>query len=188
MKVLLLNGGGLESLALSIILKHSLHEVTSLHIDCGYLSSPRTKVAAKLIADTYCNSHVDIALSGLPAMGRVDPTLNRYQPFQYQQLVLSSIGASYAQMNGLNFVSSGFRHRLLSKEFKTQFTNLLREVKLAGLNPLELTQPLLDLNMTDEALYNVIKDSPILHDTVSCLEEPACGTCSKCVLRAFYNI
>lgn len=186
-KVLLLNGGGTDSLAVALQLQKSGHETHSLHVDFGYPNSTPCKVAAELLATTYCASHKVITMFGLDAMG-YDPTIDdRYRPIQYQQLVLSGIGCSHAQMNGIPYVVSGFRHRLLTNDFRPLFNNLLAQVKLPYLKPLLLEHPLASV-ATDESLYEVIKDSSILHDTVSCLQVTPCGICSKCLFRAKYGI
>lgn len=187
MRVLLLNGGGIDSLAVAMLLKASEHDVMSLHVDLGYPNAEPCRNAAELIATTYCSSHKLITLNGLDAMG-VDPAIDtRYRPIQYQQLVLSSIGCSHAQMNGITYVTSGFRHGFLTNEFKPRLNGLLAQVKLSYLNPILVEHPLAGLS-GDDAVFGIIQNSPILHQTVSCLQLPACGVCSKCLLRAKYNI
>ncbi len=188
MKVLLLNGGGIDSLAVAMILQKSGHEVHSLHVDFGYPSSIPEKAAAELIASTYCADHLNISMSGLDAMGLDASIEPRFRPVQYQQLLLTTIGASHAQMNDMPYVVTGVRgNAIVGAEFKPLFEELVRQVNLKYLKPISVVHPLETVTSTD-ALYALVEDSPILHDTVSCLALPACGTCLKCVFRAKYGI
>jgi 7-cyano-7-deazaguanine synthase in queuosine biosynthesis len=187
MKVLLLNGGGVDTLACAIILQASGHEAHSLHIDFGYPNSASCKVAAEIIATTHCVDHKVITVQGLDPMG-FDPVINdRYRPVQYQQLILSGIGSSHAQINGFTHVVSGFRHHFLTNQFKDLFNQLLSQVRLHYINPIRVDHPLAGIT-TDQALFDIMKGSAILHDTVSCLFDPPCRTCSKCKFRSQFGI
>jgi len=170
-----------------MLLQQSGHETLSLHVTFDYPNTDTCRQAAQQIAALYCQDHKDITVHGLEPMG-FDPDLNdRFRPIQYQQLVLSGIGCSHAQMNGIPHVVSGFRHHFLTNQFKDVFNNLLSQVRLPYINPIRLDHPLASVT-EDAALFEIIKDSPILHNTVSCLFDPPCGTCSKCRFRGLYGI
>lgn len=188
MRVLLLNGGGIDSLAVAMILSASGHETHSLHVDFGYPSSAPEKVAAELIASTYCANHLNVSVSGLDAMGFDEAIEPRYRPVQYQQLLLTTIGASHAQMNSIPYVVTGVRgNAIVGPNFRELFGEIVGQVNLKYLKPISLVHPLETVTTTD-ALFSIIQNSPILHDTVSCLALPACGTCIKCKFRAKYGI
>ena len=189
MKILLLNSGGLDSLACAIVLKHNGHETHSLYVDLGYPNTDASKVASKLIADTYCVAHDSIAVVGLQARGFLKYGHEGFEPIAHQQMVLNTLGASYAQVHEFSHFCSGTRKDTpVGPGYLKGFNSTLAyyQTALIQMNPLELFQPINDL--TNDQWFGIIKDSPVLHQTVSCLSSPPCGTCFKCKIRATYGI
>jgi 7-cyano-7-deazaguanine synthase in queuosine biosynthesis len=179
MRYVLMNSGGCESLATAILLWKQGHELHSLHIDVGVPSQARNSVAAAAIAEMYCVDHKEIELHGLlPEINQQNRAI-RYQPF-----ILASIGCSYAATLDIANVATGNTGDSISEEFEDLFNACHRSYFRPGQ---KLYRPLLGVSDFNQ-VYIIMKDSPLVHDTVSCPEEPKCGVCPKCNKRRLFNI
>ena len=190
MKTILLNSGGLDSLACAMLLNQAGHEVHSLYVDLGYPNDSVARVASALVASTYCADHEVVTVGNLPAMGMADPPTNiGFRPVAYQPMLLHSLAVSLATNKGYSEVCAGVRNNAyVGYEYDTLLNAYLNKFqRLTGYGTVRLSFPINQVN-TDDWLYSIVKDSPILHQTVSCLSLPPCGACIKCLIRSKYAI
>jgi len=189
MDILLLNGGGLDTLAAAMKLQAEGNTVHSLHVICDMPAAAKIQAAAAAIAAEYCASHKEVTLSGLAPWGirEKNPFTTRFFSIPQAQIVFSCIAASHALKEGITAIANGVKDR---EPYGALFEPAITE--LHGMNrngfgtPVTFQRPLDGLQMAD--VLEIIKDSPILHQTVSCLQDPPCGTCGKCKIRASQNI
>lgn len=200
MKVVLLNSGGKDSLAVAILLKAGKVElppesnwdgqpveVHSLYVDLGWRNVVPAKKMAKRIADAYCASHEEVTLSGSwlrpspPAKGGV----------VHQSVALAIIGAMYATQIGATTVLSGlvldpkspagleFPGSLLAlyKAFADLFHHGAQWHHDAPALVCPLSYP---PYFSPTGVTDVVKDDPLFLHTVTCSWDPPCGTCFKC--------
>jgi len=191
MDIVLLNGGGVDSLAAALILKNSGHTLHSLHVQFDYPASASMVVAAKAIADAYCADQVVVTVAGLVPWGMNAPEATptgRYRSVPNLQLVVSGIAASYATRNGYSYIANGVKNQeVWGNGFEPAISALI-----ANHNHSQLKQPLLFMRplsaLDDAAVYALVAGNSVLNQTVSCLSSPPCGTCFKCLLRKSHNL
>lgn len=190
MDVILLNSGGLDSLASAIIAKQNNHTLRSVHVKFNYPIADIALTAAQAIADEYCDSHKIINLTDLDPVGTEYG--DRFRPVPYQQAILCTIGADIAQKTKLTRVISGVRRAEIFysiDSYKEHLEMSLNQFRISEHNDLHFMFPLQNIPLNEkQVFYDIIKDSPVLHDTVSCLNVPACGICIKCLFRQEYSI
>lgn len=189
MDILLLNGGGLDSLAAAMKLQAAGNTVHSLHVITDVPAAATLQAAAKAIASEYCASHKEVTLSGLAPWGikTKNPVTTRFFQIPQAQIVFSCIAASHALKEGITAIANGVKDR---EPFGALFEPAITE--LHGMNrngfgtPVTFQRPLDGLGIAD--VLEIVKDSPVLNQTVSCLMDPPCGTCGKCQIRASINL
>jgi 7-cyano-7-deazaguanine synthase in queuosine biosynthesis len=173
-----LNSGGIDSLALATFLKD--HELHSLHVHQGHPSSDAQALSAERIAAKYCVSHEVVELHGL----RQNPKENGIvRAVAYQSPILSVIGSSFAFSKGIVSVVSGNRIEYLSEDFEPAF---LKMMQTHTKDERIFSRPLGKISFED--VYQIVKNDPLLPQTVSCLSLPRCGICLKCLNRTKFNI
>ncbi|BCS54056.1 hypothetical protein [Geobacter sp. SVR] len=178
MKRVILNSGGIDSLALAIKCKDD--ELHSLHVHIGVPSSDAQAEAAEKIANEFCASHKVIEVHGLLTP---PPEGGPLKPLSYNTPTLAMLGSSYAMIMGIVSVISGNRNERVNKDFEKYFTRMLqthvRDERV-------YSRPLGSLKLED--VYQIVKEHPLFPQTVSCLSYPPCGTCPKCQIRKNYGI
>lgn len=180
--IVLLNSGGLDSLAVAMLLKEQKHIVHSLYIDLGQRSKAKGIVACRRIADAYCDSHEVIVM--FPD-DRYLIEMKNGPNLPFMGAALFILGSVYARSKGIDFIASGLKGDSNKDDFNTRFLHLLKASKM--------TKPVIPLRpvsgMKDfKEVFEVIKDSPIMRHTYSCNVIPKCGGCVKCKLRKKYSI
>jgi 7-cyano-7-deazaguanine synthase in queuosine biosynthesis len=176
MKRVILNSGGLDSLALAMILHAAGDELYSFHIHQGVASSDSQMASAQRIADKFCVSHKVVEIHGL--LQSPDST-GGPRPIACQTVLLAMLGQAYANLMNVVSVVSGNRYERVTVEFEKHFNRSLKCV--AKGNERVYSRPLGAIYESD--VWDIIKDEPLAPQTVSCLAEPPCGTCFKCVER-----
>jgi 7-cyano-7-deazaguanine synthase in queuosine biosynthesis len=184
MKLILLLSGGMDSLAATILMHNQGHEIHSLFIRTGLPSDDKVSAVVKKISEMYCASHKELSLAGLNSQG-MDNIGVGLRPIAFPAHVWHTLAISYGAEIGVNFIVSGNKGEYSSEDFEEKFiafsgTSKLQPSKMV-LKPLK---GITDFNQ----IYMIIKDSPLLKETISCLYENPCGECSKCRLRLQFNI
>jgi 7-cyano-7-deazaguanine synthase in queuosine biosynthesis len=187
-RLLLLNGGGMDSLAVAKIARrdHPATFIKSLTIGLGLPNQSRVVVAANLIANTYCDSHETVFLTkdtgvqvqmGMPLVGNLFGV-----PFYALQLL--TLGMSYGMLHGCGAVLSGLKPDAIDEQYLPAFRQVLassRPTMKAITSKPELWTPIFE--MPNDDIFKEIKDDPLLSQTVSCNQAEPCGRCGKCKLR-----
>ena len=172
-RILMLNGGGFDSLAMAIQYKDQ--EVHSLHINLGFPNSEATEEAAYKIANYYCHTHKVITVDGL-----IDGS---FVP-RHHQILVTSMAISYATRNGITKIISGANGICNTKDFLDAINAIIKSNQKHD-DEIILEWPLEGFN-SPEAIYPLVKDSPIFDKVVSCNRNPVCNICHKC--RRFNKI
>jgi 7-cyano-7-deazaguanine synthase in queuosine biosynthesis len=174
MKTVMLNSGGLDSLALAVMLSKQGHEVHSLYVDTGSKNREQAMAAASKIAAAHCADHYVIAVDGL----KTTPKVARGIP--YQGFFFTLLGSIYAASLDIDYVTSGNKGEMSDDSFEETFMNVLKSVKVRDTKiPLRPFRGIIDINQ----IYMIAKDSPVLKDTWSCGQSTKCGVCNKCRMR-----
>ena len=168
-KVLMMNGGGIDSLALAILYHKSNIELYSLYIDWGYPNNIALSNAASSIANMYCASHKVIQVHGL---------IDGFFVPKYQHCMIVSIAISYAIRHGIQKIITGGNGTDNTSDFLTGFDIVIKANKHNKI-PITVEWPL-EGKYDPEQIYPLVKDSPLFYNTVSCLRNPVCGICHKC--------
>jgi 7-cyano-7-deazaguanine synthase in queuosine biosynthesis len=175
MKVVLLNSGGVDTLAVAKMYKDQGHEVHSLYISLGQENNKKASTAAKKIAKEYCASHHSVEVSGLAPI-----VINGFLTMPFQMLTIFVIGACYARQIGCDYIASGNKKQVISDNFKQMFADYLRTSRIT--EPVIPMMPLAEYGSMKE-VYDFVKDEPLLKQTVSCNHKELCKTCIKCIER-----
>lgn len=193
MKVVVLSSGGKESLATFEILKSHLDmvglegpvEIHSLYVDLGWRNSTSAKAAAAKFATAYGASHEVVKLEGdwqRPKTADLKHNAGVY----HQGVLLHTIGGAYAAKHDIPYVVSGVQPGPITSP--SNFADILKNLYAVAARwepPEKIPQFLFPVAyLTLGQLLTALKDNPLLTATVSCNEEPACGTCQKCNYRA----
>ena len=183
MKYVFLNSGGLDSLAVAILLKNAGHELYSIFINLGADNSETSSVAAQKIADMYCTSHKVITVDGLKG---IDETSKSIPNAIY---IYHFIASSYANLMGIDAITGGHKNDFYNPNFTDVLDLLVTGYKEGKPRTARrgLYRPLKDSNSSNQT-YMIAKDSPLLSQTVSCIEKIPCGECAKCKMRLSLNI
>ena len=188
MKYPLLNGAGMDSLAVAKLLRehHPNDFIQSLTIFTGLPNESRLRPAAEAIATAYCDRHDELHLThgtgvkaelGMPLVGALFGV-----PFYC--LLMLSIGMSYGMRHGYDFVVSGMKVDTADKHYLPAFQRVLDSsvpTVSAPTKPPKLLTPLFTMN--NDSIFSITKEDPLLNQTVSCNREVSCGLCGKCTLR-----
>ena len=182
MDAVLLNSGGLDTLATAKILHQAGHTLHSLYVDVGQVNRIPTLASAKKIADLYCESH---HVYNFPEVFIVPIEKLKSPGVAFQSCFVFVCGAIYAKTIGVDFVASGLKGDAATDNFDSCYLNFLNTSKLtstpAPIRPLFKGEgsPL----PTMEYLMEVIGDIESVKQTYSCNSYPPCGVCAKCLKR-----
>jgi len=185
MKAVLLNSGGLDTLAAIKKLRviDPTLELHSLFIDLGQPNAVRGKAAAKTIADAYCLTHKEFIFpDGLTAEDFEGETERVRTP--YLNVLLHILAASYARKLNIQYIVSG-SDSYLSDDFNAKFAAILAEEGKAPYVVIPV-HPLKGISRQDR--IPIVIDDPLLNQTVSCNEETPCGVCCKCAFRLSFGL
>ena len=196
MKVLMLNGGGLDSLCMAKLAREQNPDafVQSLYVSYGLPSAPHTAKSAQRIADRYCNAHEAFYMQKQTGDQKVSASLfttsptaagNLFRHVPHYGLLLIVTAYSYAIANGFTHILCGIKKEARSPEFFKYFEKTLKTAKLTGSQPI-LETPLFDAEFA--LIHHLIKDDPLITKTWSCNEDHECGVCVKCQLRKKFAI
>ena len=188
MKYLLLNGGGMDSLAVARMMReyHPNDFIQSLTICTGLPNEPRLRPAAEAISAKYCDLHDEVHLThgtgvkaelGMPLVGHLFGV-----PFYC--LLMLSIGMSYGMRRGFDVVVSGMKTDTADAKYLPAFQQVLNSsVPTMGATskPPKLLTPLYGTD--NNTVFQSIADDSLLNQTVSCNRATSCGICGKCTLR-----
>ncbi len=183
MKAVILNSGGLDTLAAMIILRKQNAELHSLYIGMGQPNDERARLSAKKLADEYCLTHYELTIPGkwsvnspkAPAGGISIPYLSG---------VVFLLGCVYARKIEVDYVVSAVKGNF-TEDFKPALLMLQKSLDIAPKIIIPVT-PLED--KTDEDVYLIIKNNPLAKETTSCAHENPCGICKKCIWRKSIGI
>ena len=182
-KVLLLNGGGVDTLAVVLKLIALGYEVHSLLLNIGQLNAERIKEAARTIAREYCASHTELDMFQKGEFVR--QTERGITGVAFQAGVIFMIGAMYARAKGFDYLASGLKNDAVEEGFNEAFLELCRKQKMA--KPVIPMRPLSNLTEFRE-VYEIVKNDPLLKETYSCHTDPKCGVCEICKQRVEHGI
>lgn len=181
-KMVLLNSGGMDSLATAIILHKQNHELHSLYVDMYQPNRKQGIAASKKIAKKYCKSHEVLDLF---QDDRYIRPIKTGPQIPWMGHLAYLIGAIHARCHEIDYVAGGLKSDSVGKEFNAHYMNYLRANTLR--RPITLIRPL--DNIDDfYRVYDIIKDDKLLKHTWSCNDYPKCKKCGKCKLRKKYSI
>lgn len=175
MEVVLLNSGGLDSLAAAVQLRVIDPDVVihSLYVSAGQANDASAKVAAQEIADAECASHSVITLEG---MTYDDP--DRELPrLPYRTTLYHIMGAIKCRQLGARYLAAGI-DVFFSEYFGKQFSALLAEETSAPFTVIPL-HPIRTMSRPERVA--LVKEHPLASKVVSCEYPTPCGECSKCL-------
>lgn len=180
----LLNSGGKDSLA-ALLLSREEFTLHSVYVHVGQPSSPREAEVAARIAAKYGLDHKVIRVTGGPydTPSRVlatNPPSTR-NVFPFKGIILHSLASMYAASKGIDVVVSGQRADVYPDDFPARLSDALWISRRLRDAP-ELRFPVKDLSMDE--VFEAIRGEPLWAETSYCLEEPPCGGCYGCKLRA----
>ena len=184
MEYVLLNSGGLDSLAVAIMYHKKGDILHSLYIDIGITTAEAAGESAKRIADMYCASHNTIKLSS-------DTNLIFNAPsgkpiVKYQAMLWHMLGAMYANKIGVKDILSGNKGKTLHPDFESKMQDM-QALVINSTNEV-FHRPLLNIFDLNQ-IYQIVKFSPLTTSTVSCaVSYPPCGVCNKCKQRQLVGI
>jgi len=178
LKAVLLNSGGIDTLAAAQMLKEQGHELHSLFIGMGQPNQVLALIASKKIADAYCSSHFEFIIPGEWSVSSPNAPAGGIS-IPYLTGVVFLMGCVYARKIGVEYIVSAvkgthveaFKPTLLA----LQKANSIIPVIIIPITPLE--------NKSDAEVYEMVKNNPLLKETVSCAWSPPCGVCKKCLDR-----
>lgn len=187
MNILLLNGGGLDSLCLAKLTReqYPTDHIESIHIIYGNPAATEQSNAASKIADKYCDAHKTLTMmdgsdplslaTNLPISSNPD-----FIGIPFYASLLFVNGYSYAVKNEYDVVLMGLKTPY-TKDYKDALERFINMSTITKIRP-KIEFPFLESGINDEAVFNYIRDD-IVSDTYSCNQSPACGVCSKCAFR-----
>jgi hypothetical protein len=187
-RYLLLNGGGMDTLAVAKTLRaeHPNDYIRSLMICMGLPNESRARLAARAITREYCDAHDELhflhGTGGKAEMGM--PLVGNLFGVPFYSLLVMSIGMSYGMRRSFQFVVTGMKTDAAGPGYMEAFQHILGASKPtmgAPTPPPKLLTPL--MGVRNEVIHDIIKDDPLLNQTVSCNRAEPCGVCGKCELR-----
>lgn len=177
MKVVLLNSGGKDTLASAVLLTREGHKLDSLYCDLGLPNTDRSSAAAAELAAKYAATHQTIKVVGPALVGQKGRAGHLSFGVFHQTTIIVGLGAAYATSIGDEGLACGIR------KMDPLRTHLAGSLNVNPFNaPLPLLCPVMELS--DAAIFELVKSDPLWRKTVTCNAEPACGTCGRCKLRA----
>jgi len=191
MKAVLLNSGGIDTLASVMKLKEDYGSNLELHsmiVGIGQENFRRARLAAKAIAMKYCTTHDEVILPGdwtLPVPLPLMSPLPQHRRTPYMALLLHTLGIVKARFYNLGFIVGGFDEYAVREEFPTKFVELQEELSV----PPYTIQPIYPVaHMTPGERIDYVKDHYLVNTTVSCALPNPCGVCCKCRARLERNV
>lgn len=179
----LLNSGGVDSLATAIIMSKRF-KLYSLNILMGQTNSRVQADASKLIADEYCENHHTMNIFGDSSSDEysVYRLFTDRKQFAYIPSIVHLLGATYAISNKCSTLTSGMKVDLATKEWRASFENLCHCHSMwKDYHPMFIF-PL--YNKDQNYVSSVIRENTDLASkTHSCLLESKCGVCDRCLRR-----
>ena len=189
MKAVLLNSGGKDSLATAILLAQEGNDLHSFTVDMGQPEGALGHPAAQKIAQKYCRSHHVLKVTSGPYLSPTTklPEGWNYTTIPFKAIVMWSLGAMYAVTIGAEAVASGMRADIFPEDFAKIIEGMLAlSVKVR--DPLKVIVPLDGYKgrqgELNDIVFNIIKYDPLWRETSYCNDDPACGVCYGCRVRA----
>lgn len=177
--IVLLNSGGIDSRVTAAMLADIGWTIHSLLIDWNPNASAALQRAAAETADRYCASHTVLPWgldwrTEFPKLGKL--------AIPYTALTATVLGAQYAHLKGVDWVATGARSDMAPDR---EWVDLLQDILDLNVptGPKVLLTPVFD--MDDFEVRDKARELGVdLTTTVSCPEDPPCGTCKSCRRRA----
>jgi 7-cyano-7-deazaguanine synthase len=194
MKIVSLSSGGLDSSILLCVLKKDKHDVHPLFINYGQKSAKHEHDAFfKVCKFLELTGHV-INLESLKEIrcGLTDEHISAvdFPYFPARNLILASVGASYAHNHTCDLLSLGFLQNSFfpdqSQKFVLEIENM---IKTSLGTDFKVLTPFIDMNKKEVMQLAKKYDFPI-DITYSCHSgtEKPCGNCMGCIERNKVNI
>jgi 7-cyano-7-deazaguanine synthase in queuosine biosynthesis len=193
MKFLLLNGGGLDSLAVAKLTRQQYPDavIESIHFRCGHDSEEKLAAGARAIADAYCTTHDEYFLAKskdgqLVPGGDMTVTLkNNFVGVPFWGAWLLVNGFVFATRRKADVLLTGIWADGYRPEILTWIDKLLHSSLITPFNVIH-EAPLYGV---DRALIHyIVEDDPVLDKTWSCNSSIPCRNCRKCQFRKDFNL
>jgi 7-cyano-7-deazaguanine synthase in queuosine biosynthesis len=194
MKFLLLNGGGIDSLAVARATRTQYPKavIESVHFCYGQPAEAKLAKGAKAIADKYCNSHDEYHMCK-SIDGEIGPVEDMTIPLiggtfrgiPFWGLWLLINGFVIAQKRKCEYLLTGIWADAYRPEMIDYLEKALGASKITR-KRVSLEAPLYGHDR--ELVYWIVEDDPVLSQTWSCNYDPPCGVCRKCEYREEKNI
>jgi 7-cyano-7-deazaguanine synthase in queuosine biosynthesis len=177
MRMVLLNSGGKDTLASSILLrKDPENELHSLYIDLGLSNTEVAKESAQNIADKYCASHEVIKIVGPSLIGMKKKGI---RGVYHQTSIIISLAAAYCSVIKATAIASGLRCDVGNDKLLTAYKEALSNNSLN--DPVEFITPVFDKKNGE--IFELVRTEPLWEKCPTCNEWPPCGGCVRCVTR-----
>jgi 7-cyano-7-deazaguanine synthase in queuosine biosynthesis len=189
-KIVLMNSGGLDSLACAMVLKNLGFETHSLHLGIGQMNRGPAKRAARKIAKKYCTSHTYLRIFPWRRVVHLNKLSSKdFWCLPFQGHIVCTIGAAWARTKDINFIASGSKVDIWPLEADRLFEDFMRSSNLS--TPVVLLRPLRQGRDYITTFAIVQRDMEMASKTVSCRFQTwrgPCGECPKCERRKRYSI
>ena len=179
MKAVILNSGGVDSLASILVIKQKWEdlELHSLYIDLQSTNRMVSKHAAKKIAEEFCETHNVIEM---PDLSWPEKSIEK-KMFPFQSALLATVGANYAKRIGAQVVLMGIDSVFHSEHYSRRLAAVFNETKSGQEDGVTPIFPLGSLSRKERLL--IAKSHPLGPETVSCWQAIPCGVCGRCKER-----
>ena len=195
MKAILFNSGGLDSLCTAKILRTQFPDlfIQSIFLSHGGKYEDIICETSKLVAKEYCDNHREFYFREKNSDGTFQNTGGvpldhpRYKQITYRSLNLLQFGYSFALVNDFDTIFLGLKSIDYQDNLVPAFLKLAKTSKMREFNPnLKIEFPIWDYSQ--DKVFDIIKDDPLLTKVYSCMRVPECGICLKCEWRKRYGI
>jgi 7-cyano-7-deazaguanine synthase in queuosine biosynthesis len=193
MKFLLLNGGGLDSLAVAKLARQQYPDsrIESVYFGYGSPSEPKTSAGARAIAEAYCDKHDHYNMCK-NENGVITPLSNMLVPLNQDFWGIPFWGAwllvnGYVQAThrGMDVLLSGIWGDGYRPEINVYLEKFMACSKIT---PKRVVHEAPLFGIDRELVNEIVKDDPIVGKTWSCNSLTACGKCRKCLFRKLFDI
>jgi 7-cyano-7-deazaguanine synthase in queuosine biosynthesis len=189
--ILILNSGGMDSLAVAKLMRQEYPassdvSIRSLFVGTGLPNESRSRIAARAVAATYCDSHDELFVRQADGSEAdlARPLVGHLFGVPYYSLMMLTFGLAYGMRHNCHYVVSGMKPDALGPGYmdalKTVLAESLSTSRSTWIKP-QLLMPVLEISNDD--IFSLIKDDPLFSQTVSCNQAEPCGRCGKCILR-----
>jgi 7-cyano-7-deazaguanine synthase in queuosine biosynthesis len=178
----LLNSGGLDTLWCAEYLVRQQRPFVTLFFHLGHSGhDTTTRQASQALAHYYQVPWSEIRVTGLT------PGLYPGAPFArvpFQTQLLLPLAASWMVAQQLTHLVTGAKAPMMGQTLALMTATLQEN----ALTPYPIVFEAPCANLTTTAVHHSLLGHPFLPQTVSCNDDPRCGTCPKCRHRSLHGL